>query len=343
MKKYELKEEYTPRGIVFIPTFNCTAFCKHCNNNFDKHDLSKKMDINTAIKILYEGKKSGLNSIQITGGEITQYPEFILSLIPHAKKLAIRVCRPPTNAYIANDRKKASEFFFNLKKIDYTSGFRLSIDPYHQEKIPINWVSNFIAEYSKYFKLSSLTIGSCYYDTDKIYGLYNELINLLKKEGFKDVKIEKQDKKIIINGQKIKYGIWKPTRPSWKELEDYEVELKMIKNTMHCLGPKGVGYLWIEPDLKVRVCSCNGNTFLNYYIIGDLKKDKLQEIIERARGNKIFKILANYGPAGLREFLNKNEIILDTEKKYTFMCELCNEIVGNEEYLKKIIENLNNI
>ncbi len=340
MKKYELKEEYTPRGIVFIPTFNCTAFCKHCNNDFKKHDLSQKMDIDDAVRLLYEGKKIGLNSIQLTGGEITLYPEFMLSLIPHAKKLAMRVCKPPTNAYIASDSKKASEFFLKLKEIDYTSGFRLSIDPYHQEKIPIKWVANFILEYGKHFKLSSLTIGSSYYDKEEIFKLYNEMIDILKKQGFSEIKIDKEKKFILINGFKIKYGIWKPTRPAWQELEDYEVELKKIEKTMRCLGPKGVGYLWVEPDLKVRVCSCNGNTFLDFYIIGDLKKEKFEDIIKRTKQNKIFKILANYGPAGLRDFLNLKEIILDPEKKYTFMCELCNEIVGNKEYLKIIEKNL---
>lgn len=339
MKKYELKEEYTPRGIVFIPTFNCTAFCRHCNNDFNNHNLNQKMDIETAIKILYESKKIGLNSIQITGGEITLYPEFMLALIPHAKKLAIRVCKPPTNAYIAKDKEEAEKFFLKLKEINYTSGFRLSIDPYHQEKIPINWVANFIVEYGKFFKLSSLTIGSCYYDKNEIYKLYEAMIDLLKREGYNDIKIDKEEKKIIINGHKIKYGIWKPTRPSWQKLHDYEVELKKIEKTMHCLGPSGVGYLWIEPDFKVRVCSCNGNTFLDFYIIGDLKREKLTDIIEHAKKNKIFKILANSGPAGLRDFLNKKEIILDPNKKYTFMCEMCNEIVGNEKYVSLIIDN----
>jgi len=340
MKKFDLKDNYTPRGFVFVPTYNCTAFCKHCNNDFKNHNLNQKMEIKKAIELLYEGKKLGLNSIQITGGEITMYPEFMLSLIPHAKKLAIRVNKPPTNAYIAKDKNNAAEFFKNLKEINYTSGFRLSIDPYHQERIPINWIADFIIEYSRYFKLSSLTIGSSYYDKEKIFTLYDELILLLKNH-FKSVELIKEKKVIMIDGYKIKYGIWKPTRPSWQPLYDYEVELKKITNTMHCLGPKGVGYLWIEPDFKVRVCSCNGNNFLDYLIIGDLKKDKLIDIINRAKQNPVFKILANYGPAGLRDFLNYNEIIISPEKKYTFMCELCNEILANKNYIDKIIENYN--
>jgi|GEM_PF-1162043 hypothetical protein len=335
-----LTDLYTPRGVVFVPTFNCTCMCKHCNNDFKNRDLSVYMDYEKAISILYEAKEIGLNSIQITGGEITMYPHFMIKIIPHARKLAIRVNKPPTNCYIAENIIETERFFDALKKADYRSGFRISIDPYHNGVIPISQVADFIISYNKFFKLSTLTIGSCYYDKKKIFELYDELIKCLKEKGLKDIYIDKNKKSIFINGFKIKYGMWKPTRPAWQPLADYEVELKTIDKTIACLGPKGVGYLWIEPDFKVRVCSCNGNCFPDYLIIGDLKKETLTEIINRTGKNKIFKILANYGPAGLRKILNLKDNILDENKKYTFMCELCNEILNNEKYIEIINENL---
>ncbi|HDT15223.1 MAG TPA: radical SAM protein, partial [Firmicutes bacterium] len=91
MKKYKKKEKYTPKGIVFIPTYNCTAGCRHCNNDFSKHNMSMKMDACRAVEILREGRDYGLNSLQITGGEITMYPEFLVSVINEARKTAIRV------------------------------------------------------------------------------------------------------------------------------------------------------------------------------------------------------------------------------------------------------------
>jgi organic radical activating enzyme len=339
MKNLNFPDNYTPRGIVFIPTYNCTAMCRHCNNDFAKHDLAQKMDIKRAVELLYEAKKLGLNSIQITGGEITMYPEFMLELIPHAKKLAIRVNKPPTNCYIGKDRQAAGAFFEALKKVNYTSGFRLSIDPYHNGKIPIAWVAAFIAEYKKYFKLSSLTIGSSFHDREKIFALYEELRQELAKLGIWDFKIIKEKKGIFIEGQKIKYGIWTPTRPSWQPLGGEEVEMEVIDKTFACLGPLGVGYLWVEPDLKTRVCSCNGNGFLDFYIMGDLSKENIKEIIDRAGKNRIFRILANYGSAGLRKVLNLKAKVLAEDKKYTFMCELCNEIIGNKKWLEIIDKN----
>lgn len=340
MQTLILKDKYTPRGLVFVPTFNCTAMCRHCNNDFSKHDLTEKMDTKRAVELLYEAKKIGLNSIQLTGGEITMYPEFMLGLIPHAKKLAIRVCKPPTNCFIAGDREKAAAFFRSLKEINYTSGFRLSLDPYHNGKIPVAWVAAFIAGYGKVFKYSSLTIGSSNHDREAIFACYENLINELAKTGIKDAKIVKAKKGIFINGQKIKYGIWTPTRPSWQPLKDNEVELKPLDRTFACLGPQGVGYLWIEPDFRVKVCSCNGNGFLDYYYIGDLSKESIKDVIGRAGKNRIFRILANYGPAGLRKALNMKGKILDEGKKYTFMCELCNEITGNKAWLEAIAANI---
>lgn len=313
--------------------------CRHCNNDFSKHDLAVKMDVKRAIELLYEAKPLGLNSIQLTGGEITMYPEFMLALIPHAKKLAIRVNKPPTNCYIAKDREKAAEFFKALKEIKYTAGFRLSIDPYHNGRIPLSWVAAFIAEFKNYFKLSTLTIGSSYYDRKKIFALYETLGTELAALGISEFKIVKEQKGIFIEGQKIKYGIWTPTRPSWQPLEDKEVEQKPLDKTFACLGPVGVGYLWVEPDFRVKVCSCNGNGFLDYYYIGDLAKESIKAVIERAGKSKIFKILANYGPAGLRKALNLKGQILAEDKKYTFMCELCNEIAGNKNWLDLIQRN----
>jgi MoaA/NifB/PqqE/SkfB family radical SAM enzyme len=343
MKKFSCPENYTPRGLVFIPTYNCTAMCRHCNNDFSKHDLTMKMDIEKAIALLYESKKIGLNSIQFTGGELTMYPEFMVKVFPHARKLTIRVNKPPTNCWLGKDEKALREFFDALKKTGYTAGFRLSIDPYHQERIPLESVIAFAATYGDYWKFSSLTIGSSYYDRAKIFPLYERFMQGLKERGIKDVTIEKEKKGIFVNGQKIKYGIWCPTRPSWKTLDDIEVEHKELHDTMKCLGPQGVGYLWVEPDFKVRVCSCNGNGFLDFYIIGDLKKESLQDVISRASQNKIFKVLANYGSAGLRDIVNMDGVVLPKDKKYTFMCELCNEILGTPELKKKLDDNINKI
>ncbi len=326
---------YTPKGIVFIPTYNCTGMCRHCNIDFTIHDMGKNMDISRAIEILREAKKMGMHSMQITGGEPTMYPEFMLTIIPHAQKLAIRVNKPPTNAYIGKDDRKTEWLFSELKKINYTAGFRISIDPYHNGNIPIEWPAVFTAIYSKYFPLETLTIGSSFYDLKKIFELYDNYFEKLKNYGIKDAWLDAKNKKIYIDGHKIKFGTWHPTRPAREELYDYEVLMQDVPDKA-CLGPKGVGYLWVEPDFKVRVCCGNGNGFLNDYIIGDLSRESVSDVVDRAKKNKLFTILANSGPRGLRENLNKKRIILDPYKKYSFICELCNEIMGNEEY-KNII------
>ena len=335
MERLDFKENYTPKGIVFVPTYNCTGMCPHCNIDFSRHNPDKRMNIKRAAELLYEAKETGLNSIQFTGGEITMYPEFMPALIPHAKKLAIRVNKPPTNCYIGQSEKQSAHFFRELKSVNYTSGFRISLGPYHIKKIPLDRAVCFVVQYGKFFKFSSLTIGSSYYDRNEIMNIYGDFAKRLERAG---LKTEIREKYFLINGQKVKYGIWKPTRPSWRKLSDREVELKRLDKTMACLGPRGVGYLWVEPDFKVRICAGNGNGFLDYYLTGDLSKESLGDVIRRAGRNEIFKILANYGAAGLRQVLNYKEKILDENKKYTFMCELCNEILGSEEY-RDIVRN----
>ncbi|MFP4466345.1 MAG: radical SAM protein [Candidatus Goldiibacteriota bacterium] len=332
MKKFSSSEKYTPKGIVLVPSYNCNAKCMHCNNDAEKHDLSLKMDINKAIEIIREAKDYGLNSLQITGGEITMYPEFIPPVISAARQMAVRVNKPPTNCYIASRPKEANLFFRKLKQTGYTGGFRVSIDPYHQAYVPLHTAADFISIYSSYFKVSSLTIGSCYYDAKRIFSMYDELGTLLKKRGFRNFSVDKSKKSIYADGQRIKYGMWMPTRPSRKPLKDEEVLLKKIDRTKPCLGSEGLAYLWIEPDFKVRVCSGNGNGFLDCYVAGDLKKETIEQTVAGIRRSRIFNILAGYGPAGLRDALKEKGITMDYDKKYSFMCELCNEITGKKEF-----------
>lgn len=44
-----------------------------------------------------------------------------------------------------------------------------------------------------------------------------------------------------------------------------------------------MGYLWVEPDFKVRVCCGNGNGFLSDYIIGDLGRESVADVVKRAK------------------------------------------------------------
>jgi len=328
--------KYTPKGIVFIPTYNCTGMCRHCNIDFNTHDMQKNMDVARAIEILKEARKLGMHSMQITGGELTMCPEFMLAIIPQAQKLATRVNKPPTNGYIGKDENKTNWFFSELKKINYTAGFRISIDPYHNGNIPVKWPAVFTAIYSKYFPLETLTIGSSFYDIREIYKLYDVFFEELKKTGIKEAWLDTKNKKMYIDGHRIKYGTWHPTRPAREKLDDYEVLMQDVPDKA-CLGPKGVGYLWVEPDFKVRVCCGNGNGFLDDYVIGDLSKESVADVVDRAKGNAFFSILADMGPNGLRKKLNIKKIFIPADKKYSFMCELCNEIMGNGRY-KSIIE-----
>jgi hypothetical protein len=59
-------------------------------------------------------------------------------------------------------------------------------------------------------------------------------------------------------------------------------------------------------------------------VIGSVKKDK------------IFAILADHGPAGLRDVINRDKEVLDVTKQYSFMCELCHEILSNPELLERV-------
>ncbi len=317
---------YKPKGITFIPTYECTTYCPHCNVDYNKIKNFPKMDIGLAIDILNQAHKMGINGVQFSGGEPTLHPEFIIEITKRAKALSMKMHRPATNGALGSSIDTADSFFKMLKESGYNSGFRLSIDKYHCRNGVRNQ-ANFVSIFGKYFPFRNLSIGCCAKDRNSSSQFILKFLEELNSHNIES-SYKPLDEYLYIKGEKVKIGYWAPTRPTWKNLPDEEFNLKTIPTNMSgCLGEKGVGYLWIEPDGNLRICCGNANLFIDYLMVGNLKKEKLSDLIRKINSNKIFQILSKEGPAGLRRVIRERRPeLLPLEKTYTHKCELCWEI-----------------
>ncbi len=322
---------YTPKGIVFAPTYECEARCGHCNIPFDSIDTVARLRIETALRVLTEGKALGLHSFQIAGGEPTIHDEFMVEIIRAGRRLSMKAHRPPTNCRLGGEPERLLSFFRSLKAAGFTAGFRVSCDAFHT-RVPLEWTARFISEAGNYLPLRNFIIGCCDADEERSR---RRLVNLAEEIAKKGCPAIFQEDFLYVSGSKIKVSFWAPTRPTWKPLPDHVFRFRDVltaPDARHrfdreapitafgCIGPRGVGFFWIDPTGDVRACCGNSNLFSDALIMGNVEKEPLSEIYKRAAESPLLSILARGGPVALAMETGTTEYL---KRQYTHRCELC--------------------
>jgi len=322
---------YTPKGIVFAPTYECEARCGHCNIPFDSIDTEARLNVETAVRVLAEGKALGLHSFQIAGGEPTVCEDFMVETIRAGRRLSMKAHRPPTNCRLGGEPERLLAFFRRLEEAGFKAGFRVSCDAFHS-RIPIEWTARFLYEAGNFFPLRNFTIGCCDAGEERSRGRLESLAGAISAmgcpAGYKDGRLD-------VGGSKIKVGFWAPTRPTWKPLPDHFFRFRDVLadpaathrfdreapiTAFGCLGPRGVGYFWIDPTGDVRACCGNSNLFSNALIIGKVERESLSEIYSRSIKSPLLSVLARGGPVALALEAGAAEYL---DRPYTHRCELC--------------------
>jgi len=298
-----------------------------------------RLPIDTALRILDEAKEVGIHSFQIAGGEPTLYEDFMVEVIAHGKKLSMKAHRPPTNCYIAKDTSRMRRFFSRLADIGFAAGFRISCDRFHKAIAP-ELIADFIINSSDFFKLDRFSIGCCDINEARSIERLGEVVSHMNENGFRATL---HSNKLETEHGTIKIGFWAPTRPTWKNVPDDEFIFRSVDPCLSavksfektapisrfgCLGPEGVGYLWIEPDGSVRACCGNANIFIDELKIGNAAHENIKDILKKAMMNEMLSALASGGPIELAEMSGFD---LDAGCKYTHRCELCFDVFRKAE------------
>jgi len=314
---------YKAKGITFIPTYRCPAKCSHCNVKDNGAGMGG-MDIDFALDILHQARSMGITAFQFSGGEPTLYPDFIIAVIREGQKLSMRCHRPPTSGYIGRFPDKARDFMGRLKDVGYQSGFRLSLDFYH-DYYAQDW-ADFTLFFGEFFSFRQFSIGCCGKERGRTERRLERYADNLRDRGL-EVTLRLSMGRMYLNGEKVKVGFWAPTRPTYKELNDSEFNFRKINSRKGCLGPEGVGYLWVEPSGHLRICAGNANVAIPDLVIGNLKKERLDGLMKKVYRKKAYRILAQDGPLGLVESIKKAEPeLFPADSLYTHRCELCYRI-----------------
>lgn len=127
--------------IEFIVTMACTGKCKHCSQG--EHKCNVNIDKDLASDVVRKiAKHYNINSVMTFGGEPLLYTETVCNIHKVAKEMNIPQRQLITNGYFSKDFDKIKYVAEKLIN-NGVNEILLSVDAFHQETIPIEYVKAF--------------------------------------------------------------------------------------------------------------------------------------------------------------------------------------------------------
>ncbi len=127
--------------IEFVITMACTGKCKHCSQGeHNSHDnIDKSSGAEAVLKI---AEKYNIDSVMTFGGEPLLYPGTVYEIHRAATQMNIPKRQLITNGYFSKDLDKIKHTAEMLAESGVNE-ILLSVDAFHQETIPLEYVRAF--------------------------------------------------------------------------------------------------------------------------------------------------------------------------------------------------------
>lgn len=127
--------------IEFVVTMACSGRCKHCSQG--SHISNEHIDADIAEHAIYDiCSHYNIDSLMTFGGEPLLYPETVCKIHSAARKMNISQRELITNGYFSKDVNRIKEVAHMLAQSG-VNGICLSVDAFHQETIPLEYVEKF--------------------------------------------------------------------------------------------------------------------------------------------------------------------------------------------------------
>ena len=127
--------------IEFVVTMACTGKCKHCSQG--EHNSNDHIDKNSGADAVRKiAEKYNIDSVMTFGGEPLLHPETVCEIHRVAKEMNIPKRQLITNGYFSKDIDKIKFVAEQLSESGINE-ILLSVDAFHQETIPLEYVRAF--------------------------------------------------------------------------------------------------------------------------------------------------------------------------------------------------------
>ena len=134
--------------IEFIVTWQCGGRCKHCQigGDINKHSTPTHVPADYAVDAVKKlTSVYDIKSVMTFGGEPLYYPEVTAAIHKAATECGIKTRQIITNGYFTNNAEK-SKLVANALADAGVNNLLLSVDAFHQERIPIEPVYRFACD-----------------------------------------------------------------------------------------------------------------------------------------------------------------------------------------------------
>lgn len=187
--------------IEFVVTMACSGRCKHCSQG--SHISNDHIDAEAAEQAIYDiCSNYKIESLMTFGGEPLLYPETVCTIHSAARKMNIPKRELITNGYFSKDKNRIKEVAHMLAESGVKS-ICLSVDAFHQETIPLEYVKEFAEAVSN--ETASIHTHPAWLVSKEDDNPYNIQTRKILKE-FDSMGIEQSSGNIIFpNGNALKY------------------------------------------------------------------------------------------------------------------------------------------
>ena len=291
-----------PFRVGLILTERCDASCSHCWFSCGP-EKTATMSRYYAQDYIDKASRAGVDWISLTGGEPMLYPSLVENLVAYASERGMRT-ELVTNCNWAESPEKASGTLRRL--IDAgLSVVNVSADDFHQGFVPFERVGHVYATAKrlglKLVVMSALSRGSSRL-SDVAIKLGDEIPPPGKAGSHTAIGIES-------GFTPVGRGAFLP-RSVW--YSDASTLMGGCGAVLRDLG--------VKPSGEVLPC-CSASATIPSFGLGNLDDYELDEMLDKAWGADVFRILSEKGPWGL---LNG-----PPDGVYANKCHLCSEVVGS--------------
>lgn len=326
-----------PHSITVLTTDRCTAECRHCcMNSSPSRDHQLTYDqIASALGQLFENYRIGV--VVFAGGEPTLIGEDLYRSIKFCKDHGV-LSRVVTNSYWATSPEAALAKCRELRAAGLDE-INLSMDDYHEPYISLEKVKNAYRAALQVDFSAVVIANSCGPQSvlspeflEREFGMDDgEMQRRFDVDGRSTSRTKDVDGRVILmsngNVQRLGRGA--------EFISDEECAPDALDRHIDEVGgcPHAVRSLALSPGNHLVSCcgfELHGNPILDF---GDMSKESLKTLVDKADDDLIVNMIAMVGPPKLKELLEQlaepGEIRFP-KTRYQSYCEVCNDLVGIE-------------
>jgi MoaA/NifB/PqqE/SkfB family radical SAM enzyme len=310
------------KKIAIVYTFKCSASCDHCCFKCTpSYELT--LGFERALKCIDEAAIKNCKHIEFTGGECLLFSDEIIQLVQKVTSLGLNAGLV-TNAYWATSPETARKIVESLANAGLKNMI-ISADPFHQKFVPLHNVFcaiNELLEYKIKVQVNMQRSGLRDKECNKIWREINTRI---------------EGKPVGVKVSEVgPYGRWRKHR--YKLPHDFKEQIDVCKSVFE---------LSVFPNGDVFPC-CSGavsdffdhEDLPNFLRLGNVNKNSLQKIIEKAMMSPFLNALRIVGPNGLLDIWGDGGFIHEDFPLFCGTCDLC---IATSKELGERFPNLANV